>query len=226
MNNLKFEELINLYFDREISDAELKCLKEELATKVERRREFRARYQLHRATCSALFSENATTSDPSVSTNQTNYRRNYTPSMSMLSGLGIAACFLVVFAASTLVMREPANDMDTASMKTSDLPDEAQYLENKESELSLPASLSSQLRLAGLTPDIVPSNQQLSAVDTEAFRQREAHLQDVINKVNHYRTSYTEIPELQLTESSERTYEESSYNDWPAGFKSSLASFR
>ena len=225
MNKSKFEELVNLYFDREISDAELECLKEELAAKIDRRREFQSRYQLHRATCSALFSKSATISDPAAAATQTTYQRRYT--LSMLSGLGLAACFLVVFTASTFFMHGPANDVSNmVSMETLDSPDVGvQFLESEEPKEPLQGNLTSQLRLAGLTPDIVPSNQTLSSVDTEALRKREAHLQNVIDRVNSYRT-YSAIPKAQLIEPSKYSYETSSSSNWSAGFSTSLASFR
>ena len=224
MNNSKFEELVNLYFDREISGAELECLKEELAANLDRRSEFQLRHQLHRATCSALSSVKTVNFDQAVATPSTTYQRRYT--LSMLSGLSVAACLLIVFATSILLIREPANDIEMVSVKTSNPSDrETQYSENKRLELPLQGSLTSQLRLAGLTPDIVPSNQQLSTVDTEALRQREMHLQNTIEKLDGYGT-YSAMPEPQLIESSEPLYEVSSDNYWPANFKTSLASFR
>ncbi len=225
MNKSEFEELVNLYFDQEISDVELECLKEELAARVDRRREFQSRYQLHQATCSALFSKSAITSAPTAAATQTTYQRRYM--LSMLSGLGLAACFLVVFATSTFLMRGPANYVNNmVSMETSDSPDVGvQSLESEEPKEPLPGNLTSQLRLAGLTPDIAPSNQTLSSVDTEALREREAHLQGVIERVNSYRT-YSAIPKAQLIEPSEYSYETSSNSNWSAGFSTSLASFR
>ena len=100
--------------------------------------------------------------------------------------------------------------------------DKAQYSENKELEMPVQINLSSRLRLAGLTPDIARPNQRLRTVDAEALRQQEAHLQEVIEKVNYYKT-YSAIPEQRLVGSS---HEMSSNNYWPAGFTSSLASFK
>lgn len=223
MNESKFEELVNLYFDQEISAAELECLKKELATKVDRRREFQSRYRLHQATCSALSPGNVKISEPVVFTAQKTYKRRYIPSI--MSGIGLAACLLVVFATSILVTREPASNVDTFVAETLDSSDELQYVENQDLELQFQGSLSSQLRLAGLTPDLAPSNQQLSRVDADALRQREAHLQNVIEKINRYKM-YSAMPEQRLIEPFERTYEAPSSNHWPSGFKSSLASFK
>lgn len=219
MNEAKFQELVNLYFDREISAAELVSLNKELAEKADRRREFQSRHRLHRATCSVLSFE-----DKAIPV-QTASAGRYLPPV--LSGLGIAACLLFVFVTSMLIMRESVEDADLIAAKTSDSLNEVEYSNNAGLKLSSQGSLSSQLRLAGLTPDIAPSNQQLSVVDTEALRQKEVHLQDVIEQVNNYRT-YSAIPEPRLVESSARAYETTLSNYWSTStsFKSSLAGFR
>ena len=219
MNETKFKELVNLYFDREISAAELLSLKKELAEKTDRRREFQSRYRLHRATCSALSLEDNEMPEQTASA-----RRYLLP---ILSGLGIAACLLFALATSVLVLDESSEDVGLLTVKTSDPLNEVEYSNNEKLKLSSQSSLSSQLRLAGLTPDIAPSNQQLSAVDVEALRQKEAHLQDVIEQVNNYRT-YSAIPEPRLVDSSARTYEAALNNYWSTStsFKSSLAGFR
>ena len=217
MNKSEFEELTNAYFDREISTTELARLKKELAENVDRKREFELNYRLHQATCSVLSNKNPSFSEQDASKISSPNRLKYRSSLTF--SLGMAACFLVLLATSILVTREQANNLDTFVEETSDLPDEANYSGNQESELPLQGNLSSQLRLAGLTPDIAPANQQLSRFDTEALRQREAHLQDMIQQVDPYRI-YSAIPEQRLVESSGHIYEA------PAGFKSSLASFK
>jgi hypothetical protein len=222
MKESKFEELVNFYFDQEISAEELECLKKELATKVDLRREFQSRYRLHRATCSALSPQNVKLSEPVVFTAQKTYQARYM--RSIMSGIGFAACLLVVFATSILVMREPASNVDTFVAETLDSSDEVQYVENQEQELQFQGSLTSQLHLAGLTPDLAPSNQLLSRFDADALRQREEHLQDVIEKIDRYKM-YSAMPEQRLIEPFERTYEAPN-NHWPSGFKSSLASFK
>lgn len=222
MNESKFEELTNLYFDREISADELKCLKDELAANADRRREFQFRFRLHKATCSALSCENAALSEQS-SERPANDRPKHLPSLAL--GFGMAACFLVLLATSIFFMREPLDNADTFVAELSNPADELSYAENQEADSQFQGSLSSKLRLAGLTPDISSFNQQLSRVDTEALNRRQAHLQDVIKRVNRYQT-YSAIPETQLVESFERNYETSSDSYWPTGFKSSLASFK
>lgn len=227
MNESKFEELVNLYFDREISDVELECLKKELAARAGRRREFQLRYRLHQATCSALLAETITLSEEreGVSIAQTTGRSRYTPSLML--GLGMAACFLVLLTTSILIMRESANKADTFIAKTSNTPEEVRSVENQEPDLPPQGSLSSHLRLAGLTPDLAPSNQELSRVDTEALRQRAANLQGMIKQIDRYKL-YSAIPEQPLVDSFDRTYETShnTFRSTPASFKSSLASFR
>ena len=223
MNESEFEELTNLYFDREISDAELKCLKKELAANVNRRHEFKSRYRLHKATCSALSGVGMRLSDRIISKSTETNRTEYHPSLKF--GLAMAACLLVLLTTSILIMRESVNDVDTFLAETSGVTDEAYDAANPKPDLPFKGNLSSQLRLAGLTPDIVPANQQLSRVDTEALRQREAHLQNVIEKIDQYKV-YSAISRPQLVEYAERNYEADSSNYWPKGFKSSLASFK
>ena len=224
MNESKFEELVNLYFDREISGVELEYLKKELVARADRKREFQIRYRLHQATCSALSTEMVTVSEEGAAIAQATGRSRYTSSL-MLS-LGMAACFLVLLTTSILIMRESASNQDIFIAETSNTPGEVRSIENQETDLPLQGSLSSQLRLAGLTPDLVPSNQKLSRVDTEALRQRAANLQGMIKQIDRYKL-YSAMPEQPLVESLDRTYETSN-TSWsmPTGFKSSLASFR
>ena len=220
MNESKFEELVNLYFDREISAAELARLKKELADNEDRRNAFQMRYQLHKATCVALSSE----SDERVATASVSDR--YRIRHSSFLGFGIAACLLFVFATSLLVTRDSADDVERYTVEARDLSGRALYSENQEPETQSQGSLSSQLRLAGLTPEITPANQSFSRVDAEALRQREARLQDAIEQIDRYKV-YSAMPEPQLIRSLERTYStSSSSSNWPTGFKSSLASFR
>lgn len=225
MNESKFEELVNLYFDREISGAELECLKKELAARADRRREFQLRYRLHQATCSALSTETILFPRKSESIGQATGRSRHTSSLML--GLGMAACFLVLLTTSILIMRESANKADTFIARTLNTPSEARSIENQEPDLPLQGSLSSQLRLAGLTPDLAPPNQELSRIDTEALRQRSANLQGMIKQIDRYKL-YSAMPEHPLVESFGRSYETSSNSSWtmPASFKSSLASFK
>ena len=223
MNKSEFEELINLYFDREISAKELKCLKKELATNASRRHEFKFRYHLHQATCSVLSAEDVRFSGQAIAKNLAADQAKYRPSLTF--GLGMAACLLVLLTTSILIMREPTNESDTFVVKTSNSPEEVRSVENQALDIQFQKNLSSQLRLAGLTPDIAPSNQQFSRVDTEALQKRDTHLQDIIEQMNRYRT-YSAVLQPQLVESSGRTYESPSSSQWPKGFKSSLASFK
>ena len=225
MNESKFEELVNLYFDREISGVELECLKKELAARADRRREFQLRYRLHQATCSALSTEMIAFPEKGASIDQTTGRSRYTSSLMLRSGM--AACFLVLLTTSIFIMRDSANKADTFIAKTSNTTSEMRSMENQKPDLPLQGSLSSQLRLAGLTPDLAPSNQEISRIDTEALRQRAANLQGMIKQIDRYKV-YSAIPEQPLVESFGRSYETSSSSPWsmPASFKSSLASFK
>ena len=224
MNESKFKELVNLYFDREISAAELECLKQELATRADRRREFQARYRLHRAICTALHSENPQASPiRAVSTDCKNVKDSWMPKI--LFGLGVAACFMMVFAVSALILRESSNTVNQIMAAISDSSADLKDLENSESGLSQRLNLSSQLRLAGLTPDIAPPSHMVNTIDSEALRQRKERFLDVIAEVNRHKI-YSSMPVAQLVEPYESVYESTIDNHWPVGFKSSLASFK
>ena len=220
MNKSKFEELVNLYFDREISAEELDCLREELAARADRRCEFQSYYQLHQATCSALCSEDEKVTDQFVQLVQTDQQKRYVPSI--LFGWGVAACFLAVFATSILFLRESSDNTGSIDLEISGSFDESRYLENRNKELSSKNLVPSQPRLAGSAPDLTSSDRLLSAVDSELFQQKERYLQGIIKKINNYET-YSSMPEQQFLKSSEDFYES---NYWATGFKSSLASFK
>ncbi|AWT59669.1 MAG: hypothetical protein CMM58_01235 [Rhodospirillaceae bacterium] len=54
MKDSQFKELVNLYFDNEIREEQLRELSRELRTVPIRRRKFKSYYQLHQASCSVL----------------------------------------------------------------------------------------------------------------------------------------------------------------------------
>lgn len=225
MNESKFEELVNLYFDQEISADELKCLKEELAASVDRRREFEVYYRLHQATCSALSKGEQRVSRQTAPESLCANRLTYNPSIAF--GLGIAACLLILLTPTFLLMRNFPSNMDTNIAETTDSLVEGYDTVDQETA-ALPARVSpaSELRLAGLATDVAPSDQKFSHVQTEVLQQREVRLQDMIKQMDQYK-AYSALSEPHYIEPTVRSYE--AFNDstrWPDGFNSSLASFK
>lgn len=219
MNELKFEELMNLYFDREISVDELKQLKKELGANADLKREFKIHYRLHRAACSVL--SNRESSALKRAKCEINYS-SHKPSVAF--GLVMAACFLILLTTTTLVIRDTDRKLST---KVS-MPLTQMYgiTDRKPDNLPIQENFSSQLGLAGLTSDIVPSDYRFSLTEMRALRQKEIHFQSMIEQMNPYEDYSTKF-ESSFIESAMRTnYEKpGSSGYWPAGFKNSLASF-
>ena len=98
MKRKKFEALVNLYLDKEISASGLRVLKEELKADPERRRFFNQYYGIHKASQLALLRKfpslalemNRKPAAPGYFTPLMNKRRLYTYAVS-----GLAACFAV-----------------------------------------------------------------------------------------------------------------------------------
>ncbi len=222
MNDSEFEELVNLYFDQEISAADLVSLKQELSGDAERRHAFKVHYRLHKATCSVLSNKHECCGGNAPEKGRTHLSRW---TLGTLSGAGMAACFLLMFSISLIVVHEPASDESVFSEKPAAFSDPMDQVETGKLEPQLRGNLSSQFRLAGLTPDISPSDQQLRRIDTEALQQKKAHLQSMVEQMDRYK-KYTAMPKPTVFESFEHTYGGTASGSYlPVGFKSSLASF-
>lgn len=222
MNETKFTELVNAYFDREITDAELASLRQELTANAKRRQEFKTRYYLHKATRAALSVESV--SNVKLNESAVAQGSDGTDFPGWFLGFGIAACVMLSFFLSVSLFNEPARVESQFSGKNpltdSDIE---RYVENQMSREQLRGSLASQLRLVGLTPDIAPSKPQLGEVDMESLLQSELRRQRAIDRINPYKV-YSAHSKLQSDES--LRYPNEGNNQYQtAGFKSSLASF-
>ena len=216
MNESKFTELVNSYFDQEITVAELECLRQELAKSPKRKHEFEVRYSLHKATCSAL-----STGDTIVQQNGELVRRKTDRVKGVaiwLFGLGAAACFALSLVFSATIFHEPSVEirLSDVSLNKSDVE---RYIESQSAREQSRGSLASQLRLMGLSPDVLPAELQLKAIDSESLRQLEIRRQRAIESIDQYR-AHSAFSKLQYPDTAL-----SNHQRLPAGFRSSLASY-
>ena len=223
MKESKFTELVNLYFDREISSVEIELLREELAVCPARKTELESRYQLHRAMCVAVAPEALKVAEFRVLAAKKTARASRL--MAWLLGCGIAASVGAAFVLLNPVIRE-ASSVASAEEQTEILQtDMKRFAATQGTAESRRGSLASQLRLIGLTPALAPLEPQLSTVDVEALLQREARRQHQIDRINQYQ-AYSVLPEQRLFEPLPQSdWESQPQQQWPAGFLSSLAGF-
>jgi len=223
MKESKFTELVNLYFDQEISSVEIELLREELAVCPARKAELESRYRLHQAMRIAAASEALEMAEFRVlAAKKTSQASRLT---AWLFGFGVATCVSAAFVLLRPVIRE-ASSMTSAAELTEVLQsDMNRFAATQGTVGSRRGSLASQLRLMGLTPELAPLEPQLSSVDVEALLQREARRQREIDRINQYQ-AYSAILEQRLFEPlPSPTRERQSQQRWSAGFQSSLASF-
>lgn len=223
MNEAKFTELVNLYFDEEISPAEIELLREALADVPERKREFERRYRLHQAMRMAVAPEVKVVEQfRELAAKKTTRASRLTI---WVLGTGVAACVTLGIVLIKPVVQESAGLAIAEELAELARADIARFAATHHGvSQSRRGSLASELRLMGLTPEMAPANRQLRGVDVEALRQREARRLREIDRINQFK-AYSAMPELLLFESLQRPVRESHGQRWPAGFQSSLASF-
>ena len=223
MNEAKFTELVNLYFDQEISAEDLAWLQHELVLDPARKRDFNMRYRLHQAMRLALAAdaqEAAKCRDWVI--RKASQASRLTASM---LGSGMAVGLSIAFLLLTSSVREFAVEIDSSYLDSplagSDLE---RFTMRQAVETSRRGSLASQLRLLGLTPQLAPAEYQLSAVDLEAVRQREACRQREIERLNQYK-AYSAMPDSKWFDFPEPSLPDLPRSHWSAGFQSTLANF-
>lgn len=223
MNDARFTELVNLYFDQEITSGELELLREALADSPTRKCEFEARYRLHQAMQMAVAPQ-AREFDQfrELVAKKTTRASRLTV---WVLGSGVAACVTFGVVLLRPVLQEPSSVASTEELTDVDRSDMARFAATQARTELRRGSLASELRLMGLTPEMAPAERELSGVDVEALRQREARRLDEIDRINQYK-AYSAMPEPQLFESLEQNpARESQAQRWPTGFKASLANF-
>ena len=223
MKESKFTELVNLYFDQEISSVEIELLREELAVCPARKAEFESRYRLHQAMRIAVAPEALKVAEFRVlAAKKTSQASHLT---AWILGFGIAACVSAAFVLLRPVIREVSSVASVGELTEMLQPDMKRFAATQGTGAARRGSFASQLRLMGLTPELAPLEPQLSSVDLEALLQRETRRQREIDCINQYQ-AYSAMPEQRLFEPLQQpTRELQPQQRWPAGFQSSLASF-
>ena len=223
MKESKFTELVNLYFDQEISSVEIELLREELAVCPARKAEFESRYRLHQAMRIAVAPEALEVAEFRVlAAKKTSQASRLT---AWLLGFGIATCMTTAFVLLRPVIREASSVASVGELTEMLQSDMKRFAATQGTAGSRRGSLASQLRLMGLTPGLAPLEPQLSSVDVEALLQRETRRQREIDRINQYQ-AYSAMPEQRLFQPLPQAARElQSQQRWPAGFQSSLASF-
>jgi hypothetical protein len=248
----KFSELVNLYLDKEISDADLELLKIELSKDTLRREDFQERCRLHQAMRLALNPEEAKRtvdasncpheahgsysrfSDISESAEKSRFNFSY-----WLLGSGIAACLALLgimlapvftdatnLASLSLQIGDP-NQSEVDHAMTDVARSDIKRFERTRQQPADPrtASLAAELRLLGLRPEMMPEEQQLREVSLASLQPRD-QTRRKIELFNELK-DFSPIPQPQLL----RTYEShasrsASVPSWSSGFRTSLASFK
>ncbi|GEM_PF-472284 len=223
MKESKFTELVNLYFDQEISSVEIKLLREVLAVCPVRKADFESRYRLHQAMRIAVAPEALKAAEFRIlaAKNISQVSRL----TALILGFGITACVSAVFILLRPVIQEVSSVAAIGEQTEMLQSDMKRFATNSGLDGARRGSLASQLRLVGLTPELVPLEPQLSSLDLEALLQREAQRQLAIDRINRYR-AYSVIPEQQFLEPLQQPARDlPPQQRWPAGFQNSLASF-
>ena len=223
MKESKFTELVNLYFDQEISSVEIELLREELAVCPARKAEFESRYRLHQAMRIAVAPEALEVAEfRLLAAKKTSQASRLT---AWLLGFGIATCVSAAFVLLRPVIREASSVASVGELTEMLQSDMKRFAATQGAAGSRRGSLASQLRLMGLTPGLAPLEPQLSSVDVEALLQRETRRQREIDRINQYQ-AYSAMPEQRLFQPLPQAARElQPQQRWPAGFQSSLASF-
>ena len=223
MKEPKFTELVNLYFDREISSVEIELLREELAVCPARKAELESRYRLHQAMRIAVAPEALKVAELRVLTaKKTSQAGRLT---AWILGLGIAACVSAAFVLFRPVIREASSVASAEELTEILQSDMKRFAATQDTSGSRRGSLASRLRLMGLTPALAPLKPQLSTVDVEALLQREARRQREIDRINQYQ-AYSAMPEQRLFQPLLQAARElQPPQRRPVVFQSSLASF-
>jgi len=225
MTDAKFKELVNLYLDKEISERELAQLKDALANDAKRRREFEELRRLHQAMLLALGSSLDATGPRGEPPKVVRMRR-------WATGFAAAASFAVGGAVALAFLPDSGDDAAVAAAeeRVDALPgdvsraDIRRYEAYRESDSREGLSLAAQLRLSGLSPDLMPAERELQAVDSSALQARDDRSQRIAELFERLEKS-SSIPAVRLIEE-ESPSTEASRARWPNGFQSSLASFR
>lgn len=174
MRDSEFKELVDLYLDKEIDGAGIERLRTVVTADESRRREFEAACQLHHAMRLALGKEVAA-----------NEARNPLPFHRLLVTAGMAASFVLggFLLAPAFNETGDVDSLDEAVTVASKLSNASYSVDNLPVSLQrqlaemqdvqtkkMSTSLAARLRLAGLSPELEPTDVRLKNVQLEARR--------------------------------------------------------
>lgn len=226
MSEEKFEELVNLYFDREINSSDLEWLKQELATNLRRRRAFEARHRLHQAMSQALHSDGAAEQFP-LSRRGSSLGRLSTWAF----GSGLAACFSIgfVLVAPAVMNSSAVASLTSARVDADELPELEKsnfqrYAASQAASSRPRGSLAALLRLSGLKPDMAPAERQLQGVDFATLQRSNERGRGKIDLLNQFK-DFSLTGESRLFEAMPHLVRFEKTPSWPSGFETTLASF-
>ncbi|MEM1222686.1 MAG: hypothetical protein AAGH40_07965 [Verrucomicrobiota bacterium] len=239
MTDERFKELVNLYLDREISKPDLLLLRDEIAKNEARRKEFESLRSFYRATQAALQSSDSSdrTLAGDVSADSViGIRALLYPTM---YATGLAACFAVVFVvfgqrfvSNHIAVYPPEENFLAVSIPTISGTEMngtklVRVMERRRRIEPRKATLAAQLRLLGMNPDILPVERELANVDLEEQKIRRRVIIPTHTERIEQLVELSPIPETPIIRYQESpNYGTTASSSWPAGFKTSLASFK
>lgn len=225
MTDEKFTELVNLYFDNEISSVDFAGLQKELSLNPARKREFEERHQLHQAMRAAL---NPGKFELASEASQS---RSGLPRWLFASGLAACASFGLLL----LVLALSNSGVWTAGSTGVEVVTEEELLEFGAAEMERytaiqreasrrRGSLTAQLRLLGLKPEMTPPVRELQGVDLASLKTQDDLRTRQAALLNQQKVHST-MAQPQLFEALNRPVPAEQTSRWPSGFGASLASF-
>ena len=229
MTKDKFTELVNLYLDEEISEHGLAQLNCELYANAKRKDEFAEHCRMHQAMRIALNPKLSKRRFKSTHVVATCPRWIISAALVASLALGFVL-FMLVYRDTSDVFSQPVlKGLKAGELAETDPLDRIGYREIRhfantqlQRELNKQASLATQLRLIGLSPELTPKEKYLRSISgTEAQRPK---------VVRDNRELLAELQKISVMPSPKILRIESIQSEqnfsWPGGFRSSLASFK
>lgn len=229
MIDRKFSELVNLYLDKEISDADLVLLKTELSDNPDRKVELQEICRMHHAMRIALSGGDVEAYENEMAELLLSNSRTIKFSR-WICGSGLAAAMAVV---GVLVFPMLSTTLQVAEQSTDELAGlEVPMFVIDQSDLRHSGNvqvvrrrvvipLAAEMRLLGLHPEVITEENALSEVSFASTQPKDVTRRRVVllNQLREYRP----IPEPVILESGRA--KRSGSLSWPAGFQTSLASY-
>ncbi|TVP79216.1 MAG: hypothetical protein EA353_06735 [Puniceicoccaceae bacterium] len=240
MKDELFTELVDLYLDQEINEAELAQLKSALEGDPARRRAFHDRRRLHQAMQLALDPEMSLDAQPSLSESARAVFPRWFLGAGLAASLSIAGVFIFAviqpgartlswgMVADVLLLEDAITSAPAGAAGIADPLDSISRSElrrfavrQQQSAVTQRTSLAAKLRLMGLRPELTPHDKELRVVNLASVQPREPSisLEDRLERMQRL----SAMPEPRILQFEEP--EQVSTSLMMSGFHSSLASF-